>query len=547
MFLVECLKRTVFFCAGAKPYTCNHCNKKFPTLTNQKRHERIHRGQKFTCSQCPGTFTQTGDLKKHMCKQHPETYNECGYCAKYFSSESILASHLQKVHSKDVGANHEKICARRKAHKVSLERDRAESRRLASSQAEGHRSESSDPSLQFACTVCRKRFRDYSNMCRHRRLAHEREASQLESQWGHLDDGILNDGGGCFSDTDSQPDGDKVDALQVYFSGVSHNISNNLRNFIEGREEQLSRASSHIRWKQKNAAETLAETEKVADIDLEEFNFPHGFQIRQLSELYEASTTKTTQTLDDEIFQKNAPTCNNKCNGCLLATDTDLKSESYAIAKDDSLANEKPFAVPLAIRVPEIRSCSVCHSSFHSTSSLLSHISENHCQSKNDISGLSGDNASDCAPVNYSIKCQQTSGTPPVQVVKPDCDEAPLDLSVPSTPETTVIQPALVSLELDNISETVTGCDKNISCNTKKGAPTTPEKKYLCLVCFSEFVRLTDLSEHQREWHASVDCRHAEVDLNFNTTLFRRPTPVGALNVSSSQLPKLQGGFAYVL
>lgn len=474
-----------------------------------------------------------------MCKQHPETYNECGYCSKYFSSESVLAGHLQKVHSKDIEANHQKICARKKAHKVSLEKDRAESRRLASDHSK------SDPSLQFACTICRKRFRDYSNMCRHRRLAHEREAASLELRWGNSEEGTLADGDGYFSDTDSQQDGEKADALQTYFSGVSRNISNNLQNFIEGKEEQLIKASCHIRWKQKNTMEKLAITEKESDINLEEFNFPQGFKIRQLSELYESPVS--SQTLKTEVSSKNIPSADNKSSSS-LEVDTDCNPDSSEKSGNKSVG-EKPCVLPLAIRVPEIKSCSFCHSSFHDTAALISHIDEiHHSQRKDDILGSSTHTmVDDCTPVNYSTKCQQPSSTP-VEEVKSDCDEQPLDLSVPSTPllsaDVTMIKPALVAPESGRINETVPECSE-IQCRTRKETSAL-SKKYLCLVCFSEFTRLADLNQHQSEHHTSIDCRHAEVDLNFNMTWFRQPNPVGVLNVSSSQLPEQHGEFSFV-
>ena len=152
-----------------------------------------------------------------MSKQHPETYHECAYCSKYFSLESTLEAHLQKDHTKDLTANKHRICVRKKARKVMLEKDRAESRKIATDQSDG--TVKYDPALQYGCIVCRKRFHDYANMCRHRRLAHDREPASQNMPWLKFDEGLFNDGDDL-SDTDSQLNGEKPDALQTYFAKV---------------------------------------------------------------------------------------------------------------------------------------------------------------------------------------------------------------------------------------------------------------------------------------------------------------------------------------
>ena len=119
--------------------------------------------------------------------------------------ESTLEAHLQKDHSKDLTANKHRICVRKKARKVMLEKDRAESRKIATDQSDG--TMKYDPALQYGCIVCRKRFHDYANMCRHRRLAHDREPASQNMPWLKFDEGLFNDGDDL-SDTDSQLNGE---------------------------------------------------------------------------------------------------------------------------------------------------------------------------------------------------------------------------------------------------------------------------------------------------------------------------------------------------
>ena len=75
-------------------------------------------GHRLTCYICSATFTQAGDLKKHTCKQHPESYNECAYCTKYFVTELSLSTHLREAHAKDTEANRRRVCVKKKARKV---------------------------------------------------------------------------------------------------------------------------------------------------------------------------------------------------------------------------------------------------------------------------------------------------------------------------------------------------------------------------------------------------------------------------------------------
>lgn len=93
------------------------CGKKFPTATNQKRHERIHLGRRISCEFCSSSFTQSGDLKKHIRKLHPECFHECAFCGKYYSCEESLETHLA-THNETVTSNHEEANRRRHAFKV---------------------------------------------------------------------------------------------------------------------------------------------------------------------------------------------------------------------------------------------------------------------------------------------------------------------------------------------------------------------------------------------------------------------------------------------
>ena len=116
-----------------------------------------------------------------------------------------------------------------------LERDRAESRRLALEEMQNK----NRPNAQnvtapeeetYACTACRKVFQNYSNMCRHRRLAHYRDGT--EQPWNKLeemfDESYFDDENNLKED--EVPNGgtgkpaDKFESLQNYFFQVELQI-----------------------------------------------------------------------------------------------------------------------------------------------------------------------------------------------------------------------------------------------------------------------------------------------------------------------------------
>ena len=469
--------------SGAKPYTCEKCNKCFPTLTNRRRHERIHGGCRLACSLCASSFTQTGDLKKHIRRQHPESYRACAFCPRYFTADAQLSMHLRRAHpGADLDANRRHAGARRDARCAALEADRAESRRL------GAAASAAAAADQFACTICCKNFTDYANMCRHRRLAHGCGVRSVDPDASSSDgDDVQGPAAGtaaAVGTSTSTPA--SMDTQQAYFSSVAKNIAANLSHHVEGKAEHLSRAGSHIRWRQGSTAASSSTAEPPGHIQLEEFNFPRGFKIRSSLELCGVAPSSSDADKND------CSPANNDKDGA--------KNGSVSTEPDHERLKD-----PVLINVPDVRQCAVCRMVFHSSMSLEQHMA------------------------NHQHTDELTVATADASL------EKPLDLSSPVVKDCESFQLPDVPHLLVEMADPQT-VERSVSkC-----------RKFVCLVCLREYRDSAELLLHQAERHPNIDCRHIEVDQDFESVdIGMRPRTVGVLNVSSSQLPALPGTNEY--
>ncbi|KAI8427110.1 hypothetical protein MSG28_014738 [Choristoneura fumiferana] len=70
------LKRHMGIHTDAKDYACAFCSKGFKSVKMLKEHTQIHLNDKLEkkhgCSHCDAAFVQSGSLKRHMKKQHPD-------------------------------------------------------------------------------------------------------------------------------------------------------------------------------------------------------------------------------------------------------------------------------------------------------------------------------------------------------------------------------------------------------------------------------------------------------------------------------------------
>ena len=86
---------------GQRYHKCDSCGKSFTQLGDLKKHMKtIHEGQRnYKCESCGKSFTRSDHLKTHIKIVHEgERKYKCDSCEKYFTGSKYLKTHIKKVH-----------------------------------------------------------------------------------------------------------------------------------------------------------------------------------------------------------------------------------------------------------------------------------------------------------------------------------------------------------------------------------------------------------------------------------------------------------------
>ena len=152
---------------GEKLYPCGHCDKKFTSSKDAKRHEKTHTGEKpISCAYCEKKFARSDNLKRHEKLHTGEKTFSCNYCNEKFTQLDQLWAH-KRIHV-SVGLYECEVCDYTCSNKSNFKRH-------VSLVHEGKKPFKKRKKITFKCEACDSSFSEKSGLKKHIESVHERK------------------------------------------------------------------------------------------------------------------------------------------------------------------------------------------------------------------------------------------------------------------------------------------------------------------------------------------------------------------------------------
>lgn len=331
--------------SGERQFLCRHCGKSFPSLANQRRHEKIHENLNlpFPCSFCRASFLQNVHLQKHLKKFHAEKLYLCESCPRFFLSREQLEQH-NRMHQVDTEEGPPSKKCKVPDSRVVYK---------------GKRGKSFESDFKYCCSVCKRRFATYLNMCRHKKAAHA--PAQQERHTRSLQ--LRKDPVAVRSRT-SKPVVKEM-SEEEFYTTIAHRISENLLYHLDGKSSQLKIKQDQCAFPE--------ERSQTVNVQWSIHNFPAAFDITQMMQIYSNRVPSGSNTVSiDESDNSEETECVFTCQVQQSGLGVQHKANGVIQSK------QKPKDSIIGHSVPVTFVCSVCTEKFHSLQAIEDHEVNNH-------------------------------------------------------------------------------------------------------------------------------------------------------------------------